>query len=599
MALTQEQINGYKSELASLKESPKKGGFLKNFFQDLGGDIKQTGSEIAGSITKRGADFDNEDGLFGKTAALTGALVDTSGALFKGGVKGVLPQGAEDALKSGISKTGELAGQGIDALSNVIPESIQTPIAEATQATIDTVSDLAEKNPEVANALKTLTNVGIVVSDFVGAGQSLTALRGASKAGLKVAGRVGEVVTKGATRLIDEGANATEGAIRQGKDFLSKTSDIVKRQEATGIRSSLDDTVKARVAKDPKFADVVKEAEKQGFGKSEINLLATLADADKPTIKRMFEATVKAQSNPRQVTRAADILGENATGIVKQVATQNSVAGKAVDTAAKSLKGQLVDATTVRQRALSLLEEAGVFPNPDGTLNWSKSVFSKTPALKKRMTDALSDLPAGMTDAFDLHNFKKSLDELVEFGVGGEGLKGRSSGILKQIRKEADDILDTFSPEYNAANVDFKETIEFLEQVKDVVGKKVDFSTKQGTQEFGQAFRSAFSNNKSRGKTLKLIEDLVDMAKKRNLTGAEQNLLDQALYVGILEETFGSAATTGLAGEVKKAIDQAKKGLNVLRNPVTGTLDFAADQLEKLHNITPEAKKEILRRFTD
>ena len=79
--------------------------------------------------------------------------------------------------------------------------------------------------------------------------------------------------------------------------------------------------------------------------------------------------------------------------------------------------------------------------------------------------------------------------------------------------------------------------------------------------------------------------------------GKEKNLLDQAIYVNMLEETFGSEAATGLAGEVTKAIGKAQTAIDVVRNPLQGGLGVIANVIEKSRNITPEAKKRILEAF--
>ena len=162
-----------------------------------------------------------------------------------------------------------------------------------------------------------------------------------------------------------------------------------------------------------------------------------------------------------------------------------------------------------------------------------------------------------------------------------------------------DDALDANFNDYNIANTEFKKTKDFLENVSSVVGKKVDFSTKAGEQSFGQAFRSAFSNNKSRGNTLSLIEELQNIAKERGLNGANQNLLDQALYVNMLDEQFGSQAATGLAGEVGKALKKAKSVVNTIKNPIQGIPEVIGSAIEKGQNINPEMKKQLLMSFID
>lgn len=386
------------------------------------------------------------------------------------------------------------------------------------------------------------------------------------------------------------------GGISGGIQGRKLNQEIIRAQEESGLRPSLSTLIKEKSKTNPQFASVIKEAQKQGYNEKEINLLASLSKADKPIAEKMYQATIKAQSDPRQIVRAADILGENATGIVKQVQKQNSAAGKLVDTAAKALKGQSFDASSIEQKVLSSLDDAGITLSSDGNIDFSQSVFKNTPELQTQIERVLRTIPDG-SDAYQAHIFKKSVDELVDYGTSGQGLSGKAESLLKGFRTYTDDALDAAFPQYNSANTEFKITREFIDQVKNIVGKKVDFSTKEGAQAFGQAFRSAFSNNKSRGQTLKLIEDLQLIAKQRGLKGAEQNLLDQALYVNILEDTFGSQAATGLASEVSKGVKTAKGVIEGIRNPISGVLNATADALEAAQNITPEAKKQVLETF--
>ena len=60
---------------------------------------------------------------------------------------------------------------------------------------------------------------------------------------------------------------------------------------------------------------------------------------------------------------------------------------------------------------------------------------------------------------------------------------------------------------------------------------------------------------------------------------------------------FSTAATTGLAGEVTKGINAAKTAVNIIKNPISGTLNALGDAAEKLQNITPEAKQALLDKF--
>ena len=371
---------------------------------------------------------------------------------------------------------------------------------------------------------------------------------------------------------------------------------VLQAQEQSGLRPALQETITLKAKTDPKFNFLVNEAKKQGFNESEINFLASVSPKDKPVMKKMYDLTVKAQSDPRQITRAGDILGENVTQQVKQVIDLNKKAGKAVDLAAKSLKGQSVNVAPLAEKIVNKLEDAGISIQPNGALDFSQSVFKNTPQIQKELQKVILSVPDG-SDAYQLHIFKKSLDEIVDFGTAGEGLKGGSANIIKALRSATDEVLDSAFEAYNTANTDFKVTKEYIDMAKGMVGKKVDLASKEGSQAFGQALRSAFSNNKSRPNTLKFIEDTHLLSKQLGLSGSEKNLLDQAIYVNMLEETFGSEAATGLAGEVSKAINKSMSVIQGIKSPLKGAGQVAGYLAEKAANISPEAKKQVLRAF--
>ena len=310
---------------------------------------------------------------------------------------------------------------------------------------------------------------------------------------------------------------------------------------------------------------------------------------DKVKAQKMVELAKKAMVDKRSLERPIDVVGDSLKDRITFIQKTNSSAGKAVDSTAKALKGQFVDATPVREKALTMLEDIGVTANKNGTPNWSKSIFNKNPELQKKIMKTLSDLPAGEIDAYDLHNFKKSIDEVVSYGVGGEGLKGKSANILKAVRNSADEILDSTFDTYNKANTDYKATKDVLEMAQDLFGKKAGVSKERG----GQLLRSVFSNNTQRPRVMKLIEQL-DLTAKQYGGKFDDNLIDQALFSEILEDIFGTQATTSLQGQVGRAVKGTQKVIDGLRDPIKGAGDLLATGAEKLAGISDENKRKIL-----
>ena len=292
----------------------------------------------------------------------------------------------------------------------------------------------------------------------------------------------------------------------------------------------------------------------------------------------------------------------------------NHASGEAVDSTARALAGTNVDATAVTNTAKDVLAKAGVTEmdaqeyqdalakvateggKAPSRWNFDSSVFKKLPAIQKQLDNALSDLPEGQVDAYDLHKFKKSIDQIVEYGKSSDKpLTREAENVLKQIRSSADDVLDTNFSAYNKANTDFKNTRDLLDQAHTVMGNNTDFLSSNANMRVGQATRQLFNNSTKRQDMFAFLQSLENTAKAHGVTVAT-NPVDQALYAQVLESIYGTPAVTGLQGEVGKAI---KTAIKFKTNPLGAGIEMAGDALDKARNITPEEKKRVLQQFID
>jgi hypothetical protein len=330
-------------------------------------------------------------------------------------------------------------------------------------------------------------------------------------------------------------------------------------------------------------------AKEQGFAEPDIDFLNSMSRKDRSVALKMINLADKASKDKRVIERPIDIVGDNMIKRVKFIQGINSNAGKEVNAVAKTLRGQAVDANPIAQQAQSLIDDLGVRTTPTGQLDFSNSVFKNTPTLQKKLQKFITEVPSGQADAYDVHIFKKSIDELVDYGTQGEGLKGNSERILKALRATADDALDSTFPEYNTANSNFRATKEVLDEVNSLFGKKVGVGKERG----GQLLRSVFSNNTQRPRVLQLVEALDNTSKSFGKT-FDDNLIDQALFTEILEDVYGTQATTSLQGQVARAVRGTQRFMEGIRNPVQGVGDVLASGTERIMGISDENKKKVL-----
>ena len=333
-------------------------------------------------------------------------------------------------------------------------------------------------------------------------------------------------------------------------------------------------------------------ARTQGFADEDIQFMMSMKPEDKLKAQKMISLAEKASTNKRVLERPIDVVGDSMIDRIKFIQNKNKESGKLVNQIAKSLKGQVVDANPITERASTLLDDLGITLTPEGNYNFENSVFKNIPELQNKLSKFLKQLPSGQADAYDVHIFKKSIDEIVDFGTKGEGLKGNAERVLKALRQSADDVLDNTFADYNTVNTDFKLTQDILNQANDLFGRKTGIVKERG----GQLLRSVFSNNTQRPRVLKLVEDL-DIISKQYGGKYTDNLLDQALFTEILEDIYGTQATTSLQGQVARAVKGTQKVIEGVRDPIKGAGELLATGAEKIAGISPENKKKILSAF--
>lgn len=340
----------------------------------------------------------------------------------------------------------------------------------------------------------------------------------------------------------------------------------------------------------PADKKTIEIARTQGFDDRDIEFLRTMDKTDKKTAQNMINIAEKASKDRRVIERPIDVVGKNFTDRISFASEINKKAGSAVDEAAKALKGQPIQEglDTLQENIIKKLENSGVGISPEGKLDFTNSVFKNTPAIQKELQKVISTIPDG-SDAYQLHIFKKTIDEMVEYGTKGEGLKGQGKNILKGIRSSVDDLLDNTFESYNKANTDFRLSREMLDVAEELFGKAGIESKERG----GQLLRSVFSNTTQRPRVLQFAANLDEFAKNYGKK-FDGNLVDQTMFTELLEDVYGTQATTSLQGQVERAVKNANKVTTLLRDPIKGVGELAAEGYEKIAGVSDETRKKIL-----
>jgi len=351
-----------------------------------------------------------------------------------------------------------------------------------------------------------------------------------------------------------------------------------------------------KVVDDP----VAKEAVRQGIPEADVAFIKTSNPEVQTAMRRMTEIREKGITDKvyGATNRSTDVVGDSVMEHANFLEKTNKEAGQELNTVAQKLNGKNIDSTkALTQFETDLVENAGIKIGKDGKLNFKGSDFEGLNAVQKSINDAWGRAmrAAKSGDALALHRVKSYIDQMVEYGAGGEGLKGKASAILKKFRHNIDETLDKRFPTYNKVNTRFADTIKELEKIHNALGSKFKLSDINAHKKLGASMRSILSNGSGRASILQLIDGMTGTTKKYGLQ-TKNDPIRLALYADTLEKIFGSEASTSLLGNMEKAGKAVSAGVEMTKDGVIPTVikggKFLADMAR---GVNSEAKMKALK----
>ena len=351
----------------------------------------------------------------------------------------------------------------------------------------------------------------------------------------------------------------------------------------------LDDT--GKILKD----DSVKEVLRQGIPEKQVAVVKNASNVDKNKFKEMFRLAEKASKDARSVERPSDVVGKTIVDRTKHLLAQLKKSGQGVDDAANALRGQKADPTSAVQSFIDDLSDLGVtFKN--GKPVFDGSDIQGIPPAESLIKKIIQRADKVTDDALEIHKLKKFIDEQVTFGKAGEGLTGQTERVSKAFRASLDEVLDTSFPSYDAANVSFKVARNLLDDTKTILGNT--FDPNKGTIRAGSVARRILGNSANRGDILEYLKTLdTFFGQTGGKTG--DDILTQTVFADILEDIFGTQATTGLSGQVQRGVEQAGGVVQDIGQGqlITGITRGAVRLFQATRGVSDEAKINALRKL--
>lgn len=323
-------------------------------------------------------------------------------------------------------------------------------------------------------------------------------------------------------------------------------------EEATGqVKKSFEQ----RLTPSRTFGKQAQESIRQGFDEGMVTVISNSSTIDKRRMLQMVKTLEKGKADElfRVRNRPADIAGDSLLRKIDFVKSNNVQAGRQLNRVASGLKGKEVDISDPITKFFDDTEGLGVTfddnlkPSFEGSqiegVAPAESLINKIALRIKRKPDP---------DALDAHNFKKFIDENVNFGKSAEGLGGKTERVAKALRKGVNDSISGKFANYKEANNRFSKTIQALDSLQDAAGRKIDFFGPNAEKATGTVLRGLMNNTKGRANLMNAIDNIESTAKE--FGGAfDDDILTQMLFADELDKIFGTAARTSLRGEVGKA----------------------------------------------
>jgi len=380
------------------------------------------------------------------------------------------------------------------------------------------------------------------------------------------------------------------------QDDATKTILKSGQPNSTIATKALDSS--GKIVKDINATELVR----QGLSEADVAMIKNATPANKAKMLEMLGIR-EAQLTDKTITkRASDVAGDSFLATLKDIQNVNKNAGQQLDGVANTLSGKTVDIQKPLQQFSSDMANSGIKIGKTGNLDFTKSIFRMNKPTQKQIQNfyrealKLSDNP----DAFAVHQTKKLIDEVVDYGKKSEGITGQTERLLKNFRHSLDEALDTTFPAYDAVNTTFSETAGQLRSVADVMGKKFNINSDFANASLGTKLRGLMSNNASRGQLMQTIQDAQSIAQKYGSNSAD-DLIVQANFANTLEKIFGTEAPTSLSGQVSQGITDATNVANIGKDVANSNMISAALKgiklvYDKTRNIGEKQKLDALRK---
>ena len=286
---------------------------------------------------------------------------------------------------------------------------------------------------------------------------------------------------------------------------------------------------------------------------------------------------------------------------VANVKRAKKQAGKDIEAAANDLRSESVDVAPVVDKFMGEISDSlgvQIIPTKKGVrVDFRGSDLEGSSPEIRSAQGVIQNLAERMYNtktpsAYDVHRLKQFIDSQSSYGSTLGGLKGNTDRIVKGLRHDLDEVLDSNFENYRIANEKYSETKTALDNVQELVGKKIDLDGDYSGVALGRLSRRILSNAHSAERVREALLNIDDVAVRHGSEGAG-NLSALVKFADTLDKQFGIAADTSVASEIAKGVTQGQSRANL----ATVIATKAYDKMKGKNNDTVfKSMQEILDR---
>lgn len=363
----------------------------------------------------------------------------------------------------------------------------------------------------------------------------------------------------------------------------------------------------AKVAKDK----IAIGAIDQGFDEGVIAAIKTASKTDKRDMVKMLNIFEEGKNNQLfgAKNRPTDVIGDRVLHTFNVVKKANKTAGSDVDKAARSLKGLQVDSAPIGKQFVGDLADMGIGVSDDMKLVFKGSDVEDLSNVERTLSTVFRRMTGDKApDAYELHRMKRFIDEQVSYGKMGDGLTGKSEAVLKSLRRNIDGALDKKFKHYDEANTMYSDTIQALDDIQTVAGKRMDLSGDNANKALGTLMKRVLGNAQSRVNVIDALSSLDDTAKKYpamraieggNKGGAAPDLTQLILFADELDARFKPVARGSIQGQMEQVANRGRQ--MATGSPTMAAVDAvvgaAARGLDKVKGISDDKAFQAMRKL--